>query len=128
MDFHIVASRSSRLVLVTRAAVPSTTTSSPERSWVVPVVRTQRGSDSRFLAFCSWEPAQKCSIPSAQIAGSGVTCGRPSRRTVDSQNISEADSARATSAHGGAVAPGWLNASFNCAVGSVSGIKGSLGC
>src|ERR1700758_3247799 len=82
----------------------------------------QRGWDSRFLAFCSREPAQKYSAPSSQIAGNGVTCGRPSRRTVDSQNISDPDSTPATSAQGGATAPGSLNPSFNSMIGSISGI------
>ena len=98
---------------MTRNAVPSTTTSRPERYWLAPVVSTQRGSASRFLAFCSASPVQKCSAPSAQMAGSGVTWGRPSRRVVDSQNISDADSTSATSAHGRAVAPGSLKASFS---------------
>jgi len=83
----------------------------------------QWGLDSRFLAFCSAAPAQKWSVPSSQIAGSGVTCGRPSRRTVDSQNISDLDSTSTTSAHGGAVASGSLNPSCNSTVGSISGIS-----
>src|SRR6516164_7204048 len=52
------------------------------------------------------------------MAGSGVTCGRPSRRTVDSQNISACDKTAATSAHGRAAAPGSLNPSFSSAAGS----------
>jgi hypothetical protein len=68
-----------------------------------------------------------------QIAGSGVTCGRPSRRTVDSQNISVCDSTPATSVQGRAAAPGSLNPSFSSAVGSASGIgvllyRGSRAC
>jgi hypothetical protein len=55
-----------------------------------------------------------------------VTCGRPSRRTVDSQNISDFDSTSATSAHGRAAAPGSLNPSFNSTVGSISGIDAVL--
>jgi hypothetical protein len=81
--------------------------------------------DPRFLAFCSAGPVQKWSLPSSQTAGSGATCGRPSRRTVDSQNISDLVNTSSTSAHGRAVAPGSLNSSYSCAVGSVSGI-GSL--
>jgi hypothetical protein len=69
---------------------------------------------------------QKYSAPSSQIAGSGVTCGRPSRRTVDSQNISDFDSTPATSAQGGATAPGSLNPSFSSVAGSVSGITALL--
>src|SRR6516162_7492037 len=38
---------------------------------------------------------------------------------VDSQNISDSDSASATSAHGVAAAPGSLNPSFSSAVGPV---------
>jgi hypothetical protein len=60
------------------------------------------------------------------LLGSGVTCGRPSRRTVDSQNISDFDSTSATSAHGRAPAPGSLNPSFNSTVGSISGIGAVL--
>ena len=91
-----------------RAAVPSTTTSSPDLSLLVPVVRMQRGSDCRFLVFCSREPVQKYSVPLSQIAGSGVTCGRPSLRTVDSQNISDSARTLTTSAHGGAAVSGSL--------------------
>jgi hypothetical protein len=93
----------------------------------------QPGSACRFFAFCSCDPAQKCSAPSSQIAGSGVTCGRPSPRTVDSQNISVRDSTSATSVQGRAAAPGSLNPWFSSAVGSVSGIgvllyRGSYAC
>src|SRR6516165_7064368 len=133
LDFHSAASRCSRAGSVTRTAVPSTTTSSPARNWLAPAARTQPGLACRFFAFCSCDPAQKCSVPSSQIAGSGVTCGRPSRRTVDSQNISVSDSTPATSVQVRAAAPGSLNPSFSSAVGSVSGIgallyRGSCAC
>jgi hypothetical protein len=39
------------------------------------------------------------------------------------QNICELVSTSATSAHGRAVASGWLNVSFSSAVGSISGIR-----
>jgi hypothetical protein len=53
------------------------------------------------------------------MAGSGVTCGRPSPRTVDSQNISDSASTAVTSAQDGACAPGSLKPSFSSATGSV---------
>ena len=93
----------------------------------VPVVRTQRASDSRFFVFCSSDPVQKWSAPSSQIVGSGVTCGRPSRRTVDSQNISDSASTETTSDQGRAVASGALKSSDNSAIGSWSDIDAPLG-
>src|SRR5829696_2741565 len=63
-----------------RAALHHHVESGAERS--LPVVSTQCGFASMFLAFCSSGPVQKYRDPSSHIAGSGVTCGRPSRRTV----------------------------------------------
>lgn len=40
-----------------------------------------------FRSFCSPSPVQKYSAPSSQTATSGVTCGRPSARTVESADI-----------------------------------------
>ena len=54
-------------------------------------------------------PAQKCSLPSHHIAGNGATCGRPSRRTVDNQNISDDSRTLTTFDHCRAVASGSLN-------------------
>ncbi len=45
-------------------------------------------------------PVQKCIAPSSQTAINGVTCGRPSGRTVDSQNIPACSRVRSASAHG----------------------------
>ena len=68
------------------------------------------------------------SLPSNHIAGSGATCGRPSRRTVDNQNISDEPNTATTSAHGTAVASGWLNSSTSWAVGSLLSICSLLAC
>jgi hypothetical protein len=103
---------------VTRVAVPSTITSRPASIRSVPVVSTQRGSRARFRAFCSWSPVQMCRAPSAQIAGIGVTCGLPSPRTVDSQNIVAPVSTRSTSDQDVAAASGELNAALSSPIGS----------
>src|SRR3984957_923318 len=56
----------------------------------------QRGLRARFLALRSSGPVQKYRPPSCQTPSSGVTCGRPSGRTVDSQYTSaSANSVRA---------------------------------
>ena len=50
-------------------------------------------------------PVQKCSAPSDHTASSGVTCGRPSGRTVEIQNSSAFGEHRPVSDQGSAVAP-----------------------
>ena len=85
----------------------------------MPVVRTPFALAPRFFAFCSPAPVQKCRRPSNHIAGSGVTWGRPSPRTVDNQNISAASNTSTTSGQGRAVASGSLNSSTSSTVGSV---------
>src|SRR5664280_2220130 len=61
-----------------------------------PVVRTQWRFSLRFLALRSSGPVQKYIAPSTQTPSSGVTCGRPSGRTLDSQyNSAPANVARA---------------------------------
>ena len=67
---------------VTRLATPSTTTSIPSCQPLHPVVRTTCWFDRRFTAFCSASPVQKYTRSPCQTATSGVTCGRPSARTV----------------------------------------------
>ena len=88
-------------------------------NWFVPVVSTTFGFARRFAVFCSWSPAQKCNAPSSQTVGSGVTCGRPSPRTVESQNISDLSRMFSTSAHGNGPAPGSLKSPLNSTVGSL---------
>lgn len=93
----------------TGSALPSTTRSSPSVSEFLPVVSAQCPSPARFLAFCSSAPVEKYSTPSCQAASTGVTCSRPSGRTVDTQKISADSSCRRASAHSVAVtsaAPG----------------------
>ena len=70
---------------VTRTAVPSTTTSIPRAQALLPVVIATCRLRSRLRAFCSRSPVQKCTAPSCHTPISGVTCGRPSARTVVSQ-------------------------------------------
>ena len=125
--FHMSARRRSLFSSVTCSARPSTTMSRPERNRSPPVVSTTCGLPSRFRAFCSSAPVQKCSSPSSHIAGRGATCGRPSWRTVDSQKISARSIASTTSGHGRGVAPGLLKRSSSSAVGDVTVIAASLG-
>jgi hypothetical protein len=66
-----------------------------------PVVTAQFRLAARFLDFCSPGPLLKYNAPSIQTATTGVTCGRPSARTVDTQN-SPARSRRATASGQGA--------------------------
>src|SRR5690242_7231792 len=60
------------------------------------------------------------------MAISGVTCGRPSGRTVVSQYISACSSRSRALAHAIAVAPGLLNCGCNSATGSFSAIASLL--
>lgn len=73
------------------------------------MVSAQWGLPARFFAFCSPGPVLKYSAPSCQAAISGVTCSRPSGRTVVIQKTSAARSLRSASAQSVAVtscAPG----------------------
>lgn len=73
-----------------------------------PVVRMTFGFARRFADFCSSDPVVKCNCPWAYAATSGVTCGRPSARTVDNQNSSADWIERSVSAQVIAVALGSL--------------------
>jgi hypothetical protein len=70
-----------RPLSVTRAAVPSSTTGSRASS----VVIVQRGSAARLRAFRERRPLENQSRPSNQTPQTGMTCGRPSGRTVAHQ-------------------------------------------
>ena len=70
---------------VTRAAVPSTTTSCPRFQVLPPVVSATSGEWARLRAFCSSWPVMNQAAPSCQAPIRGVTWGRPSARTVVSQ-------------------------------------------
>jgi hypothetical protein len=63
----------------------------------------------RFLAFRSSAPVQKYIAPSSQIPSSGVTCGRPSVRTDDSQYNSASSSNFRPCVHSVGAAPSLLN-------------------
>ena len=84
----------------------------------VPVVIATFAECSRLRCFCSRSPVQKCTAPSSTTPISGVTCGRPSARTVVIQYSSARSSACATSRHGVGPASGSLKRSSNLAVGS----------
>src|SRR5262249_55890505 len=73
---------------VTWTASPSTTTSSPRSPPLQPVVRITCRLALRFTAFCSPGPVAKWIASSSHTATRGVTCGRPSARTVEIQNSS----------------------------------------
>ena len=96
-------------ISVTRTAAPSTTTSRPWAHVFVPVVSATFALASRLRAFCSSSPVVKCIAPSNQTPISGVTCGRPSVRTVVIQYSSARSSARVVSSQLVAVAFGSLN-------------------
>lgn len=102
---HASASAISRRSSVTRAARPSTTTSNPSVSVLAPVVRTTSGLAARLRALRSDGPVQKCSAPCDQTPISGVTWGRPSGRTVESQYSFALSSSATASVQGRAVAP-----------------------
>ena len=80
----------------------------------------------QVLRFLLFRAGAERSAPSTQMAGNGVTWGRPSRRTVDSQNISDSVRTATTSAHDRAEAPGSLKPAWNSAVGSPCAIECSL--
>ena len=61
--------------------------------------------------------------PSAQAATTGVTCGRPSARTVEIQNSSAPSSALRVSSHPVAVAAGSLYRSSSLVTGVDIGIS-----
>src|SRR6476661_8735702 len=69
----------------------------------------QCGLAARFLAFCSLSPVVNHIAPIAQIASNGVTCGRPSRRTVHSWYFWIRRSAHSVATHGVGSAPGEEN-------------------
>jgi hypothetical protein len=102
------ATRPSTTSSVTWTASPSTTTSMPPSHRLQPVVSTTCGLDRRLAHFCSSAPVENQTAPSAQAATTGVTCGRPSARTVETQNSSAVSSTRRVSSHSTAVAAGSL--------------------
>jgi hypothetical protein len=63
---------------------------------------------ARFLALRSCGPVVNQIASPCQTAISGVTCGRPSGRTVDSQKVSAATTCSRPTSHGVGVASGWL--------------------
>src|ERR1019366_9038696 len=71
----------------------------------------------RFFALRSSGPVQKYIASSCHTANRGVTCGRPSGRTVESQNTSASLMCRRPSAQSVAVAPGLLNPAWSSAAG-----------
>src|ERR1700736_5256205 len=62
----------------------------------------------RFLAFRSSARVQKYIAPSSQIPSNGVTCGRPSGRTDDSQYTSASSSTLRPCVHSVGTAPSLL--------------------
>ena len=76
------------------------------------------GLAPRLSAFCSPGPVLKCSARSSQIATSGVTCGRPSRRTVAIENSCASRSTRSVSPQGVGSAPGSLKRSSSSVITS----------
>lgn len=101
---HASASSRSLASSDTRTASPSTTRSYPLFQVLVPVVSTTLGFSARLRALRSSGPVQKCSAPSDHTVGRGVTCGRPSGRTVEIQNSSDSASSASASDQGRAVA------------------------
>jgi len=75
------------------------------------------GLARRFAAFCSVSPVVKCNWSRAHTATSGVTCGRPSARTVLSQNNSAEASSSCVAGHVVAIAVGLLYRSSSDVVG-----------
>src|SRR3954452_9107090 len=113
---HASASGRSRSRPVTRCAVPSITTSVPAFQPLLPVVTATSGECCRLTCFCSPTPVQNAKCPSLQMPTSGVTCGRPSERTVVSQKSSAWVRSASTDSHDCAVAVGSLNRLFICPV------------
>ena len=70
---------------------------------------------------------QKYSAPSSQIPSSGVTCGRPSGRTVDSQYTSASRSSLRPVPHSVGIAS-WLLKALSSVTGSGSVIRVSQVC
>src|SRR5690606_38886541 len=121
---HASASRARVASSVVRSARPSTTTSSPSSHRLHPVVRTTCGLAARFRAFCSSGPVQKWTAPSSHTATSGVTCGRPSARTVVSQDTPALRRTATASSQVVAVASGSLNRGSSLVlVGAVMGSR-----
>src|SRR2546421_1664707 len=58
------------------------------------------GFPRRLTVFCAVSVAVKWMAPSCHTGTHGVTCGRPSARTVESQNSSAVSSTRRVSSHG----------------------------
>ena len=76
---------------------------------------------ARLCAFCSVSPVQKCSASSSQTATSGVECGRPSARTVVTQNSSAFSITCCVAGHATASAPGSLKRSSSEVFGVMEG-------
>src|SRR5207248_7987088 len=73
-----------------------------------PVVSTQDEFSARFFALRSSGPVVNQMHSPCHTAISGVTCGLPSGRTVESQNVSASMTCLSPTAHGVGVASGWL--------------------
>jgi hypothetical protein len=73
--------------------------------------------------FCSPAPVENQMAPAAHAATTGVTCGRPSARTVETQNSSACFSALRVSSRPVAVAAGSLYRSSNVVTGVDIGIS-----
>src|SRR6202167_6862272 len=108
LTVNAVASLRSSASSVTRTASPSTITSTPWSQVAQPVVSTTCGLPRRLANFCSPGPVVKQTAPSTQTATNGVTCGRPSALTVETQNSSAASRIRQVSSHSTATAAGSL--------------------
>src|SRR5215211_4630057 len=113
------ASRWNLASSVTLAASPSTTTSRHSAT-LQPVVTTQCVFCARFFALRSVRPVVKYRTSSNQTAAIGVTCGRPSGRTVDSQYTFAVARISRASSHGVAVALSLLNCGSSSVKGSLS--------
>jgi AcrR family transcriptional regulator len=115
---NAAATRSSTASSATRTASPSTTTSSPRSHRLHPVVSTTCGLASKLACFCSSAPVENHTAPSDQAATTGVTCGRPSARTVEIQNSSAVSSTLRVSSQVVATAAGSLYSSSNVVTGA----------
>ena len=91
-----------------------------------PVVRMHCGFCPRFFALRSSVPMQKYIASSCHTANRGVTCGRPSGRTVESQNTSASSMCRRPSAQSVGVASGLLNPAWSSPTGISAAMSSPL--
>src|SRR2546421_820444 len=76
------------------------------------------GFPRRLTVFCAVSVAVKWMAPSCHTGTHGVTCGRPSARTVESQNSSAVSSTRRVSSHGVTTPRGTPCRVSSCVMGS----------